>query len=194
MKSTSWFASYSLWNSRAPAAVLMAVVLTGWGISRAGAQTTGQPDSSVSAAGARVRLTLRDSTAEVGRYPSRPNVLAQFEGTLVTLHPTSVDVRMASGDTVNFPASSLVHLERYSGDGACRASAHGERLCVFGGLLAAVAAGVWAGDRVATTLHDPYSLKQKWRWRGGIASGVFMMTLVLPVMGRDRWVPIPNWP
>jgi hypothetical protein len=160
---------------------------------RAGAQLqpAAQRDSGGAAPGERIRVTLNDDSVQLGRDRRSPGPTGYVEGTLLVLRPTSLDMRTVLGDTMTFPASSIQRLERYGGDGACRSSAGGEALCIIGGILGSAALGAWAGDKVARQLSDSRS---KWRWRGGVTGGLVMMTIVLPVMGRDRWVAIPNWP
>lgn len=143
---------------------------------------------------ARVRITLKDDSLLLGQYSLRPSFSRRLEGRLVALRPAGVDMRLQNGDTISFPVSSIVRLDQYGGQGTCRSSDGGEALCLIGGLVGGAFLGAWAGDKVARQMNYSYKGRQQWRWRGGVVGGLFTMTIVLPVMGRDRWVPIPNWP
>lgn len=164
------------------------------GVDGIGAQSPAPSPLDSAAAKVLIRLTLKDDSVQFGRYQWQPGISRRIEGRLVGLRPASVDMRLMSGDTITFPVSSVARLDQYAGQGSCRASAGGEALCLIGGVIGGAALGAWAGDKVARQMYYSYEGRQQWRWRGGVAGGLLMMTIVLPVMGRDRWVPVPNWP
>lgn len=185
----------TLGRSRVLAALVAAAFALPLGAGPVGAQAV-VGSSSDTAAGreARVRITLKDDSLLLGQYSLRPSFSRRLEGRLVALRRASVDMRLDNGDTITFPVSSVVRLDQYGGQGSCRSSDGGEALCLIGGLVGGAFLGAWAGDKVARQMNYSYKGRQQWRWRGGVVGGLFTMTIVLPVMGRDRWVPIPNWP
>ena len=151
------------------------------------------PSAASLTAGVRLRLVLLDDSLLFGRFNQRPGILGDVEGSLVALEPTSVQVSLASGDTIAFPSNIVRRLEVSAGPGLCQSSDGVRVACNVAAVLTTAALSTWAGDKVARQLAEDEPSRQKWRLRGGVSGAVLTLPF-LHLLGRDRWVEVPDWP
>jgi hypothetical protein len=140
-------------------------------------------------AGQRVRLALTDTLVQLpgGRLVGSRGYV---EGTLVALDSPSVEVRLRGGESITFPASSVRTLEAHAGAGPCQRSSRDRSACAAATLLASTTVGFLFGSMVSGDVGEDGT---QWRLRG-VAGGALLGFSLVPVLGRDRWVPVPNWP
>lgn len=158
------------------------------------AATRGPADIPV---GARVRIRLTDTLVQLNSAQpvGRPPV---FEGTLLAIDSSTMQVRLDHGWRFDLPATSVATLEVRTGPGWCRRSRGARALCVTGGTLASVGIGFLAGRMIGQQVSGigggSYSGAQRRRWTVfGIVAGLGLARIEVPRLGRDTWQPVPGW-
>lgn len=157
-------------------------------------------DSSVVAAGSRVRILMRDTTTLLGRT-RRVGSTGVVEGTLVALHQNEVTVRVGRGYNPNdytdftIPYDNMRSLEGRVDAGPCERNAAARALCVVGGLSAGAAVGYLGGRQIGNAIGQDAEpglradSETKYGTRG-LLIGAAIGALVANSLGRHTWAPL----